>query len=78
MTNENKSYSLISNAIVWASLMIATALILSGSNVTSEKRFFLIMLQIAAWYATNRLLHRHGESFKSEWACFPNRFAKSK
>jgi hypothetical protein len=76
MTLEKNPCSLITNAVVWASLMIATALILAGSNVTSERQFFLIMLQIAGWYSINRLLHKHSDSFKSEWACIRDRFSK--
>ncbi len=78
MTHEKKSYSLITNAVVWASLMIATALILAGSSVTSEKQMFLIMLQITGWYSINQLLLRHSNSFKSEWACIRNRLSRSK
>ncbi len=41
MIHEKNPCSLITNAVVWASLMIAIALILAGSDVTSEKQFFL-------------------------------------
>ena len=78
MTHKTNSYSLIANALIWASLMISTALILGGSGIAPEKQFFLITLQIAGWYSVSSLLLRHGRSFKSEWACIHSHMSKRK
>ncbi len=75
MTTKKQSNPLITNAIVWAALMIATSLILADTE--NDQKGFLLLLQVTGWLMVNLSLMRSGSSFKSEWACLRRRFGKS-
>ena len=75
MAHKKQSNPIIANAIVWAALMIATSLIMADAG--GDQKGFLILLQVAGWYAVNLSLVKDGKSFKAEWACLRRRFDKS-
>ena len=79
MTNGKKTNPVIGNAIIWASLMIATSLILAGAaDVEAGQKSTIMILQIAGWFATNQMLTKGGNSAKAEWACLRRRFGLGK
>ena len=75
MTNKKQSNPMIANAIVWAALMIATALIMADAE--GRQKEFIMLMQFTGWFAINLSLVKGGNSFKSEWACLRRRFGKS-
>lgn len=77
MTNKKLTTPITANALVWAALMLATALIVSG-EISPEKSLFVLTLQIAGWFATNQLLVNNGRSIKAEWACIQRWLSKTK
>ncbi len=76
MTNKFHARPVFTNAIVWAALMIATALIMADAG--DKQKSLLLLLQIAGWYAVNRALVKGGNSLKAEWACLRRRISGSK
>ena len=75
MTDQNQASPVITNAVAWAALIIATALIVA--DVEAKQKMLLLLLQIAGWFSVNRALVKNGNSFKSEWACLRRRFGAS-
>jgi hypothetical protein len=65
MTNKKKYNPVIANAIVWAALIIVTSLLLADA-IDSQKSWFLTLLQIAGWFATNLIVVKGGRSAKGE------------
>ncbi len=53
----NKSLT-IRNAIVWASTMIAIAIILSKTDINSSLSGSIMMTQIAGWFVSDQALRR--------------------
>lgn len=76
MTQKNQTTPVIANAIVWAALIIATALIMADAS--DDRKMSLLLLQIVGWYAVNLTLLKAGNSYKAEWACPRRRFGGGK
>ncbi len=62
MKQKRQAKPAIAHAIIWAGLMLATALMLNGTGVSGEKLSMLIMFQIAGWFATSQLLPKATET----------------
>lgn len=56
----------VANAMIWAALMIASALILKGQDGAKV----LMFLYIAGWFVTNSLIDGTENFFKAECAAF--------
>ena len=76
MTNKNHARPVITNAIAWAALIIATPLLMSDAG--DSQKTTLLLLQIAGWYTVNATLTKSGRSLKAGWACLRRRFSGSK
>ena len=76
MTQESQTTPVIANAIVWAAVIIATALIMADAG--GDRKMSLLLLQIVGWYAVNLTLLKAGNSPKAEWACLRKRFGGTK
>ncbi|MDJ0653313.1 MAG: hypothetical protein QNJ40_04090 [Xanthomonadales bacterium] len=63
---------IIGNAVLWASLMIASALLVGDSDNAPA----LLMLMIAGWYASQLVLTQAGDALRREWACIRRRLGK--
>ena len=61
----------LANAIAWAAMMIATALVLTDAPL--EQKSFLMLLQIVGWYSVNLALGKDGRSPREELACIRER-----
>jgi hypothetical protein len=61
----------IANAIAWAVMMIATALVITDAPL--EQKSFLMLLQIVGWYSVNMALGENGRSSREELACIRKR-----
>ena len=72
MTDKRKTKPVIANALVWASLMIASSLILKGDHKDS-----LMLLFIAGWFVSNQMLTGKNHSVKEELACIRGLFRKN-
>ena len=72
MNKNIDSKKAIYNAIIWASMILATAILLEEQ--TSQSGNFILILQIAAWYSTSLLFTKN--SSKAEWACIKNRLSR--
>lgn len=64
MTKKKKYNPVVANALVWAALMIATALIVAD-EISSRQSWVLLMLQIAGWFATNQIVVKNRRSADS-------------
>lgn len=75
MTDEMKKSPLkspvIGNALIWAAMMLATALILSDvTGLDKGDKTMLMILQISGWFMTNQLVTKgSGLTAREEWAC---------
>jgi hypothetical protein len=76
MTDNNQDRSVLTNAIVWAALIIATALL--TMDALGNQGMTLLLLQIAGWYTIDATLTRNRRSLKAEWACLRKRLAGRK
>lgn len=76
MTDKNQASPAITNAVAWAALMIATALIMADAG--DKQKMLLLLLQIVGWFSVNRALVKGGNSLKGEWACLRQRFGGTK
>ena len=76
MTQKNQTTPVIANAIVWAAVIIATALIMADAS--DDQRMSLLLLQIVGWYAVNLTLLKGGNSLRTEWACLRRLFGGRK
>lgn len=76
MTHKKQTTPVITNAIIWAAMMIATALLMGDAD--SAKSGTLLMLQIAAWFTVHHSLTGGGRSAAEEWACIKRRFGGNK
>ena len=61
----------IANAIAWAAMMIATALVITDAPL--ELKSFLLLLQIVGWFSVNLALGDNGRSPREELACVRKR-----
>jgi hypothetical protein len=61
----------IANAIAWAAMMIATALVITDAPL--EQKSFLLLLQIVGWFSVNLALGDNGRSPREELACVRKR-----
>lgn len=76
MTIKNRNRPALTNAIVWAALIIASALLMS--DLARESALTLLLLQIAGWYTVDATLRKNSRPLKDEWACLRRRFAERK
>ena len=76
MTIKNRNRPALTNAIVWATLIIATALL--TRDLARESALTLMLLQIAGWYTVDAMLSKNRRSLKDEWACLRKRLAGRK
>lgn len=78
MSDQKQSRPIVANAIIWAAIMIATSLILSGATPESisDKKEFLMILFIGGWFASHTAVVGGASSLKSEWACIRKRFGR--
>ena len=76
MTDKNQASPALTNAIAWAALMIATALIMADAG--DKQKMLLLLLQIVGWFSVNRALAKGGNSLKDEWTCLRQRFGGTK
>ena len=74
MTIKNQNRPALTNAIVWAALIIASALLMS--DMARESALTLLLLQIAGWYTVDASLSKNSRSLKAEWACLRKRFKR--
>lgn len=75
MTDEKQASPVITNAIVWAALIIATALLMGDAG--GNQKMTLLLLQLAGWFTVDASLTKNGGSLKAEWACLSKRFSRS-
>ena len=75
MTNKFHARPAVTNAIVWAALIIATALLMSDAG--DSQKSTLLLLQIAGWYTIDATLTKNRRSLKAERACLRRRFSES-
>ena len=66
-----KSRPAVANAIAWAAMMIATALVITDAPL--EQKSFLLLLQIVGWFSVNLALGDNGRSPREELACVRKR-----
>ena len=52
----NSKKLIITNALIWAAMMIATAILVGG--LMNEKHQLLVFLQIAGWYTMHNSLSK--------------------
>jgi len=76
MTIKNQKRPALTNAIVWAALIIATALL--TMEAPANQGMTLLLLQIAGWYTIDASLSKNGRSLKAEWACLRKRLTGRK
>jgi|GEM_PF-2783898 len=48
----------VANAIIWCSMILATAIMVDGSatDATSKTSFMLVMIHIAGWFVADQLV----------------------
>ncbi|NOZ67037.1 MAG: hypothetical protein GXP00_11180 [Alphaproteobacteria bacterium] len=71
-------HTLLINAVIWAAMILATAFIVSGSDLGNKGEFSLTLLQITGWYMMDMLLRGKARSPKSEWNCLRKSSQKTK
>ncbi len=74
MTEKKNGTAIVINALVWATLMLATSYLLKDA-ITDQKNM-LMMLHIGGWFITNGLLTNGGRSAREELACIRKKFSK--
>ncbi|VAV89448.1 hypothetical protein MNBD_ALPHA02-479 [hydrothermal vent metagenome] len=62
-------HTLLINAVIWAAMILATAFIVSGSDLGNKGEFSLTLLQITGWYMMDMFLRGKVRSPKSDGAC---------
>ena len=75
MTNKFHARPAVTNAIVWAALIIATALLMSDAG--DSQKSTLLLLQIAGWYTIDATLTKNRRSLKAERRAFAGVFPKA-
>jgi len=58
MIERNGTRLWTANAIIWAALIIATSLIVAGTDATGSQKMTLMLIQIAGWISLHVLLRR--------------------
>jgi hypothetical protein len=51
---KNKSAAPVGNAIIWASVMLASAMVTKGSEGSGD----LVMIMVAGWFASSLLFYK--------------------
>lgn len=68
---ENKNVkNMVAHSLIWASMMIATSLILQDSG----KSFSLFLIMLSGWFATQSLIASPKELWRAECAMFRKLF----
>ena len=75
MTEKKNGTAIVINALVWATLMLATSYLLKDA-ASDNQSFTIILFHISGWFVTNGLLTNDGRSAKEEWACIRRKFGK--
>ena len=78
MTEKTKKPAIIRNALVWATTMIATSIILTGTNISSEQSGSILIIQIAGWFVSDAAIRSGGISLKQEITCLRQLFKGSR
>ncbi len=71
MKLRHKTSPAVANAIAWAAMMIATALVVTDAPL--EQKSFLLLLQIVGWFSVNLALGENRQSPGKELACIRER-----
>jgi hypothetical protein len=56
--NLRQKKAVVANALIWAALMLASALVLSGSTEDNTANFLLITVFIPLWWASDLMVKR--------------------
>ena len=62
MSKKPRLNPIVGNAIIWAAVMIATGLVLSGADVDNSQQMSVLMVQIVGWLMTNFALTKIAKS----------------
>ena len=62
MSQKSRLNPIIGNAIIWAAVMIATGLVLSGTDADNSQQMSVLMIQIVGWLMTNMAITRAAKS----------------
>ena len=75
MTNKFHTRPVFTNAIVWAALIIATALLMSDAG--DSQKTTLLLLQIAGWYTVDATLPKTGSHSRPNGPTFAGVFSEA-
>ena len=56
MSQKSRLNPIVGNAIIWAAVMIATGLVLSGTDADNNQQMSVLMIQVVGCLMTNLVL----------------------
>ena len=65
----------VANAMIWAAMMIASSLLMADPSEANSK--MMIILMVAGWFATQRLVPGSKQLLANERACFRRLLGRS-